>query len=65
VRWNVCRKALLFVLEATMSEQVVVQIWLSFLVAVIAMTVVGKPDMVKAVVKELVRVLLSILPHGR
>ena len=48
-----------------MSDQTVVVVWLSFLVAIVAMTVVGKPDMVKAVVKELVRVLLSILPHGR
>lgn len=47
-----------------MSEQVVVLIWLSFLVAVIAMTIIGKPDMVKAVVKEITKILMLIFRQG-
>ena len=47
-----------------MSDQTVVMVWFSFLVAVVAITVIGKPKLVEAVVKELARILLSIFQHG-
>ncbi len=63
MRWNVCRKALLFVMEATMSDLILLLIWFSFLLTLLAIVFFARIGAVKTAVEGLVKALRNFPSH--
>ncbi len=63
MRWNVCRKALLFVMEATMSDLTILLVWFSFLLALLAIVFFARIGAVKTAVEGLINALRNFPPH--